>query len=119
MRYIPSGSLNATWIGPDDPRYASLISASTSNSTTAVPLNTVNDNTVKSRTYMGLTASYRVPFGSGDGSWEVFGVINNLLDKDPPVAPGGNTGPGTNYPTNPVYFDTLGAQFRMGVRVQF
>ena len=119
MRYIPSGSLNATWIGPDDPRYAGLIAASNSDLTTAVPLNTVNDNTVKSRTYVGLAASYRVPFGSSDGSWEVFGVINNLLDKDPPVAPGGNTGPGTNYPTNPVYFDTLGAQFRMGVRVTF
>lgn len=119
MRYVPSGSLNATWIGPDDPRYAGLIAASTSNATTAVPLNTVNDNTVKSRTYMGLAATYRIPFGSSDGSWEVFGVINNLLDKDPPVAPGGNTGPGTNYPTNPVYFDTLGAQFRMGVRVTF
>jgi len=117
MRYIPSGSLNATWIGPDDPRYAGLIAASNSDLTTALPVNTVNDNTVKSRTYIGLAASYRVPFSSGDGSWEVFGTINNLLDKDPPIAPGGNTGPGTNYPTNPVYFDTLGAQFRMGVRV--
>jgi iron complex outermembrane recepter protein len=73
---------------------------------------------VKGATYFGLTASYKVPFGD-DGSWEIFGVINNLLDKDPPIAPGGGGGGGSDYPANPVYFDTLGSQFRAGIRVNF
>jgi iron complex outermembrane recepter protein len=118
VRYIPSGSLNSQWIGPDDERYAGLIAASMSDLTSALPVNTVNDNTVKSRTYFGISANYKVPLSDGK-SWEVFGVINNLFDKDPPIAPGGNNGPGTNYPTNPVYFDTLGASVRAGIRLNF
>ncbi len=119
VRHIPSAKFNVMWIGPDDPRYDALIQASYSDLTSAVPLNTVSDNTVSSRTYLGLSASYKVPFGDAGGSWEIFGAINNLLDKDPPFAAGGIAGPGTNYPTNPIYFDTQGAQFRAGVRVRF
>jgi outer membrane receptor protein involved in Fe transport len=40
--------------------------------------------------------------------------VNNLLNKDPAVAPGGNA-----YPTNPVFFDTLGQRIRLGVRFTF
>lgn len=119
VRHIPSAKFNVLWIGPDDPRYDDLIAASMSDLTSAVPLNTISDNTVASRTYVGLSANYKVPFGNAGGSWEVFGTINNLFDKDPPFAAGGIIGPGTNYPTNPVYFDTLGAWFRAGVRVRF
>lgn len=120
VRHVPSAAFNSQWIGPDDPRYADLIARSlTSDLTSDAATNTISDNTVDSRTYLGLSATYKVPFGSGDGSWEVFGVINNLLNKDPPFAAGGVAGPGTNYPTNPAYFDTLGAQFRTGVRISF
>ncbi len=72
---------------------------------------------MEGRTYVGLSANYKVPFGDADGSYEIFGTINNLLDSDPPIAPGGGGGRGSDYPTNPVYFDTLGAQFRAGIRV--
>jgi iron complex outermembrane recepter protein len=41
-------------------------------------------------------------------------TINNVLNKSPPVAPGGN-----GYPTNPVYFDTYGLFWRVGVRAKF
>lgn len=118
VRHVPAGKLNANWIGPDDPRYDALIAASMSDLVSATPTNTVSDNTVSGRTYLGLSANYKMPFGD-NGSWELFGVINNLLDTKPPIAPGGNAGPGSNYPTNPVYFDTLGAQFRAGFRVKF
>ena len=57
---------------------------------------------------MNLSASYKILEGI-----ELFGSINNVLDKDPPVAPGGN-----GYPTNPVYFDTYGRVWRAGVRVR-
>ena len=119
IRHIPPGKLNAQRIGPDDPRYDALIAASQSDLTSATPLNTISNNRVEGRTYVGLSANYRVPFGSDDGSWEIFGSINNLLGTDPPVAPGGGGGGGSDYPTNPVYFDTLGAQFRAGLRVTF
>jgi hypothetical protein len=52
--------------------------------------------------------------GSNAHGLEVFWAINNLLDKDPPVAPGGNF-----YPTNPVFFDTIGSRIRAGVRLNF
>ena len=80
-------------------------------------LNSISDNTVDSATYVGLAMSYAIPWNDRD--IEVFGVINNLFDKDPPIAPGGGDGRGSNYPTNPVFFDTLGATFRFGLRARF
>ena len=44
---------------------------------------------------------------------EVFGVVNNLFDKDPPLAASAQGG------TNQVYFDPLGRYIRAGVRVRF
>jgi iron complex outermembrane receptor protein len=71
--------------------------------------NSINTNRVSAAAYVNLSASYRIMDGI-----ELFGSVNNLLDKDPPVAPGGN-----GYPTNPVYFDTYGRVWRGGVRVRF
>jgi iron complex outermembrane receptor protein len=63
---------------------------------------------------VNLAAAYKLPeFGKG-ASAELFGVINNVFDKAPPIAPGGN-----GYPTNPVYFDTYGMSWKVGVRVSF
>jgi iron complex outermembrane receptor protein len=107
LRYVDSGKLNILRIGPDDPGYSPDL------------LNSINDNTVASAYYVTLAMSYRVPWGGRDSGVEVFGVINNLFDKDPPIAPGGGGGGGSNYPTNPVFFDTLGAQFRFGLRALF
>jgi outer membrane receptor protein involved in Fe transport len=70
-------------------------------------INSINDNSVSSATYVNLSASYRIFDGI-----ELFGSVNNLFDLNPPVAPGGN-----GYPTNPVYFDTYGRSWRVGVRV--
>jgi len=80
-------------------------------------VNSINDNSVPSRVYVNLSASYRLPLGNGgadDDNIELFGVINNLFGREPPVAPGGN-----GFPTNPVYFDTMGTSFRFGTRFQF
>ena len=63
---------------------------------------------------MNLAAGWKFPaFGKGT-SVELFGAINNVFDREPPVAPGGN-----GYPTNPVYFDTYGMSWKVGVRVSF
>jgi outer membrane receptor protein involved in Fe transport len=103
VRYVGPGSYQAITayggapVAPGDPGY------STTNP------NSINTNSVASATYLNLSGSYDI----GDHV-SVFASINNLLNKDPPVAPGGN-----GYPTNPVYFDTYGMFWRVGVRAKF
>jgi outer membrane receptor protein involved in Fe transport len=103
VRWIGPGSFEAITafggapIAPGDPGYS-----------TTDP-NSINDNSVASATYLNLSGSYAI----GDHV-SVFATINNLLNKDPPVAPGGN-----GYPTNPVYFDTYGMTWKAGVRLRF
>ncbi len=86
-------------------------------------VNSINDNYVESRTYVGLSTSYKFGlFGSSEA--EVFLSIRNLFDKDPPPSPSnasGSGGPvlGNGGPTNPVYYDTLGARWRTGIRMNF
>jgi len=103
VRYIGKGTFESITafggspIAPGDPGY------STTNP------NSISNNSVSSATYLNLSGSYE--FG---GHVSVFASINNLLNKDPPVAPGGN-----GYPTNPVYFDTYGLSWKVGVRAKF
>jgi outer membrane receptor protein involved in Fe transport len=103
VRYIGSGTFTAlsdfggTPVAPGEPGYA-----------TTNP-NSFNTNSVASATYLNLSGSY--DFGP---HVQVFAAINNLLNKDPPIAPGGN-----GYPTNPVYFDTYGMTWRVGIRAKF
>ncbi len=101
MRYIGPGTLDAQW-------FTSPIGAA-SNTTT----NSVNNNHVDSRFYFTLSGSYDIPIGD-DRSLGVFAVVNNIFDTAPAIAPGGN-----GFPTNPVFFDTLGARFRVGVRMSY
>ncbi|WP_165357583.1 TonB-dependent receptor domain-containing protein [Sphingosinicella sp. CPCC 101087] len=107
-RYVGSGALSRTLIGPDDPDYDPTL------------INSINHNRVPSRTYVTLALTYRLPVGSDDDQFEIFGVVENLFDVDPPIAPG-TTGSvvQSSYPTNPALFDTLGARFRTGVRARF
>jgi iron complex outermembrane receptor protein len=100
-RYVGSGSLNAIWF--DSPAGAASNTQQLS----------VNDNSVDDAYYLSWSGSYDFPRNDGNGL-QVFWVVNNLLDKDPPIAPGGNA-----YPTNPVFFDTLGLRYRAGVRFSF
>jgi len=100
-RYVGSGTLNATWTESPlgDPTNTRQL--------------TVSDNSVDDAFYLSWSGSY--DFRQSEGSAiQLFWVVNNLLDKDPPVAPGGNA-----YPTNPVFFDTLGLRYRAGVRISF
>jgi iron complex outermembrane receptor protein len=71
--------------------------------------NSINNNSVASATYINLSANYDVT-----SHVSVFAAIDNLLNKDPPFAPGGN-----GYPTNPVYFDTYGLFWKVGIRARF
>ncbi|MCP5143372.1 MAG: TonB-dependent receptor [Gammaproteobacteria bacterium] len=100
-RYIGAGAYRRDRIGPQDAGYDPTLR------------NTINDNRVPSRFYLNVSANYAFQL-SGDRELELFGAITNLLDSDPPAAPGGNGGA-----TNPVFFDVVGAAFRAGMRVKF
>lgn len=100
-RYIDEAAYRKDRIGPDKSGYDPTLP------------NSINDNTVSSRLYVNLSGSYAFRTDRL-GSLEVFGSIDNLLDRDPPVAPGGNGGA-----TNPVYFNVTGTTIRGGVRVRF
>jgi len=103
VRYVGPGTFQAITpsggspIAPGDPGF----------STTNV--NSVSTNSVASATYLNLSGSYDI-----GQHVSVFARIDNLLNKDPPVAPGGN-----GYPTNPVYFDTYGMTWKLGVRARW
>jgi outer membrane receptor protein involved in Fe transport len=102
VRYVGAGRfLTVTGSGglaidPGDPGYASTNP------------NSISDNHVPAAVYVNLSGSWDV-----NDQVQVFGSLNNAFDKDPVVAPGGN-----GYPTNPVYFDTYGRTWRLGVRVK-
>ncbi len=90
-------AFGGTPIAPGDPGYSP-----------ANP-NSINTNSVAGAYYVNLSGSYDLT-----QNVSFFATINNLFNKSPPVAPGGN-----GYPTNPVYFDTYGLFWKVGVRVKF
>jgi outer membrane receptor protein involved in Fe transport len=101
-RYVGSGSLDAT-------RFESPAGSASNTQLFSVTTNSVDD-----RYYLGLSGSYDFKGADAASSLQLFWAIQNLLDEDPPVAPGGNS-----YPTNPVFFDTIGRRYRVGVRFGF
>jgi len=108
IRHVGKGKLSAEKIGPEDSGYSPSLA------------NSITTNRVKGATYIGLAMSYGIQIGSGkDQVIELFGTVDNLLDKKPPVAPGTSPTNAAAYPTNPVYFDTFGTRWKGGVRVRF
>ena len=103
VRYVGPGKFETTTasgglaVAPGDPGYSTT------------DINSINNNTVPAAWYVNLHASYDIGHGL-----TLFGNIDNLFDKDPPMAPGGN-----GYPTNPVYFDTYGMTWKVGMRARF
>ncbi len=99
-RYIDDGLFDATLIGPEQDGYNINLP------------NSVNTNHVASAVYVNLGARYKLPQLAGAGV-ELFAGVQNLLDRDPPVAPS-NQGA-----TNMILFDPLGRSYRAGVRMEF
>ncbi len=73
------------------------------------------DNHVSPVWYTDLSMRFTIP--NGKGNFELFGNVNNLFDKDPPLIPG--TVPGVNLPTNIAVYDFVGRAFTAGVRFKF
>lgn len=93
--FIPRGTFDVLLVGPEDPGYSVTLP------------NSVNTNRIDSRFYLDLSASVQVL-----PNVEVFGVINNVFDKDPPLAFSSQGG------TNEVWFDQIGRYFKLGARVK-
>jgi iron complex outermembrane recepter protein len=99
-RYIQAGLFDATLVGPEQAGY-----------NVNLP-NSINTNHVAGAVYVNLGARYVLPVPQLK-SFEVYVGVQNLLDRDPPVAPS-NQGA-----TNNILFDTLGRTYRLGVRAGF
>jgi len=98
-RYIQGGKYDVTLVGPDDPGYSINLR------------NSISTNRVSGRYYFNLSGQYDV-IDKGDSKVELYGAIDNLFDRSPPVAPS------SQGPYNNVLFDPIGRTFRVGVRLQ-
>lgn len=118
-RFISSGKINASGLdtglgqrlGPEDDGYAAALAVPAANPAQANNLPTTETNRLPSHIVWGLNGSYT--FEMGGTELQLFGSVNNLFDKDPPQYGGGTTG------TNPLFFDTVGRNYRVGLRLNF
>ena len=105
FRYTGSGKLDLIdpYLGPSDPGYNPGLTGS------------VTDSNVPSHTTFNLSGSYDLRIGSMERT-ELFASITNLFDEDPPFS--GNNTFGTGG-VNGAFFDTMGRDFRLGLRMTF
>ncbi|MEP7246331.1 MAG: TonB-dependent receptor [Gammaproteobacteria bacterium] len=82
---------------------------------------TLSENSVPSYEVFALTGTWTKQDIGPLSSLQIYGVIDNLFDKDPPVAAGGGAfGPSNNNGgTNAVFYDTAGRTYRLGLRTTF
>lgn len=100
VRYIPKGKYGNTYIGPQDAGYDPSLP------------NSVSNNRVPAITYVDVNASYNL-YKRDNASLDIFGVVNNLFDTWPPVAPSNNIG------TNANIYDVIGRRFKVGIRFSY
>jgi outer membrane receptor protein involved in Fe transport len=99
LRYIPKSIYDVTLIGPDNPSYSPTLA------------NSINNNTVASRTYLNLSAQYTL--ANDKHPVQLYSAIDNALNKAPPLAPTASV------MTNATFYDTVGRIFKLGARMQF
>jgi iron complex outermembrane recepter protein len=100
VRWINNGFFFPTFIAPGDPGFA------------LTDPNSVNTNSIPSRTYVDLLATLKVRTAYTE-KLEVYAGVDNVFDTDPPNFPGAN-GAGNN-----ILFNPVGRFFKGGVRVSF
>ncbi len=101
VRHISEGEFQVTNIGPHQDGYDPMLD------------NSINDNLVESVTYVNLNAQYDL-WRDGDRNLQLFGAVNNLLDKDPP-----KNLPSSFGPTNNVLYDVIGRSYKIGLRLNY
>ncbi len=97
-RYVPKAILDPTKVGPEDDGYNINLP------------NSANINRVDSRFYLDLTARVKIPDAGGVDRYEVFGTINNVLDKGEPAQ--------LRLFGNAQQFDPIGRFFKVGLRAK-
>jgi outer membrane receptor protein involved in Fe transport len=89
VRYVGGGTYNSTYVEGID----------------------IDDNSVPSRTYLDLSASWDI-----NDNVELYTKVNNVFNVDPPVTTNGLSMP--QYATS-VYYDVIGRVFIGGARLKF
>ena len=79
--------------------------------------NDIDSNRVPSRIYVDGSGRYTVREGNDGSRIEVFGNVNNLFDKAPPIVPSQSAGQG-QAPLAPDY-DRIGRYYSIGVNLHF
>ncbi len=99
-RYLGEVRVNSTLIGPDQKGYSPTLA------------NSVSDNINSAYAYFDLSAQYDI-VDRGDGrKVQVYGVINNLANKEMPYTVQAQNG-------NSFIYDPLGRNYKLGVRLSF
>ena len=96
-RFISAGRYDVTLLDPTDSGYVNTAASA------------ISDNRVSSRFYVDLNLRYAL-IDEGARRVELFFGVQNLFDKDPPVAPANGLA------TNAIFFDTFGRRFTGGIR---
>jgi iron complex outermembrane receptor protein len=101
-RFVAPGNMDLQnpKTGPDDPDYDPNVSYSAS------------DNTTGTYFLFNLNSSYDLQMFDLE-RFQIFGSINNLLDRTPPFSSGAVGG------VNAINYDTMGRTYRVGVRLKF
>lgn len=81
-------------------------------------VNTINDNHLPARAYFNLSANYEL-YNAGRRKVQLFGLISNLFDTDPPFAPPGGAGGTAATSTNSTLYDVIGRNYKIGVRFAY
>lgn len=97
-RYIPRGLLDPTKIGPGQTGYSPTLA------------NSISDNFIAARFYLDLSARCNIA-GPSNSKMQVYFVVNNVIDSDPPST--------LRLFGNPLLFDPIGRAFKVGVRANF
>ena len=104
-QYTGGSKIDLQWTDdPMDPRYFTADGRLTNA--------TVDNNTAKSYVNISLNAQYNLQV-PGMSQFQIYGSINNLMDKDPPFLSGGTGGAVGGF------YDTYGRAYRFGVRLRF
>ena len=98
-RYIGPTTIDVTLRQPGDPDY------------NAAAANSVSVNRRPAFTYLNMSVQYRL-IDTPDRKLQLYGVVNNVMDLDPPLGSPGNQ-------TGPSLFDLVGRSFRVGARFNY
>jgi iron complex outermembrane receptor protein len=78
---------------------------------------TIDENDIAGAFYLDASVSYQFTDIGGAGDMELYMVVKNIADKDPPVvAPGPGGVAFVTSPNNPTFYDYLGRVYYAGVR---